>query len=740
MHAGSVSARCFRAQQKSPVRARDRFSQLRTTTAVWAAAAVLTVGGMEIAAAVDQPRPNILFIMSDDHGYQAMSCYGSRVNQTPNLDRLAKQGMRFDRCFVTNSICGPCRAVILTGKYSHLNGFARNGQTFNGNQPHVAKMLRRAGYQTAVIGKWHLRTEPTGFDYYHRLIGQGPYYNPKMRTNQGQTGPRGYRDVQHQGYTTDIITDLALKWLKEGRNKERPFYLMYQHKAPHRNWQPAPRHLNTYDDVTIAEPPTLFDDYRGRGTAAQKQEMTIARHLTPHDLKLSRQRGFFTPQQRMVWDRAYGPKNEALAAAKLEGEDLVRWKYQRYVKDYLRCVDAVDENVGRVLDYLDESGLAENTLVIYTSDQGWYLGEHGWYDKRWMYEESFRTPLLMRWPGRTPPGSVSTQLTMNLDFAETFLDIAGAEIPDAMQGQSLLPLLSGKQPDNWRSSIYYHYYEHPGPHMVHRHYGVRTDRFKLIYFYQLDEWELYDLTKDPHELMSVYDAPAYRATVESLKRELKRLRQHYRDDGSVVDFGAQRARNVKQELAARFDFGDLGDTRLHSGTLVPGRQATAVELDGSQPALRRPSDANLDPTYKPFTVGGWFKPSNGNGVLLALGGRSLGYALYLNQGQIEFAIRRGGLLKTLSGPPISLDKWQHVTATVDPDGKASIRLNGQPGGEPTMMGFIGARPADGLSIGADSGSLVGRYSEANGFKGQLEDIRIYWGPVTPAVLDSWSKP
>ena len=484
------------------------------------------------AAAADS-RPNILFIMSDDHGYQALSCYGSRVNQTPNLDRIAREGMRFDRCFVTNSICGPSRAVILTGKYSHLNGFVRNGNTFNGAQQNVAKLLRQAGYQTAVIGKWHLASEPTGFDYWHILIGQGPYYNPRMRTPEGT--------VNHVGYTTDIITDEALKWLKQKRDPQQPFFLLYQHKAPHRNWQPGPKYLNKYDDVTIPEPDTLFDDYSGRGSPARQQKMTVARDLNENDLKLSPQRGL-TEEQRAVWDKAYDPKNAAFREAQLEGEELVRWKYQRYVKDYLRCVDSVDENVGRVLDYLDQQGLTENTIVVYTSDQGWYLGEHGWYDKRWMYEESFRTPLMIRWPAKIKPGSVNRDLVLNLDFPETFLEAAGVEIPADMQGQSLMKLLSGEATD-WRDAIYYHYYEYPGPHSVRRHYGVRTDRYKLIYFYEkdVDEWELYDLQKDPQELRSVYNEPDYQAIVAMMKEKLKALRAQYADDGTVVEVRRQAA-------------------------------------------------------------------------------------------------------------------------------------------------------------------------------------------------------
>lgn len=488
------------------------------TLALWIAVSSVS---STIALAKPAARPNILFIMSDDHGYQAMSCYGSRVNETPNLDRLAKEGMRFDRCFVTNSICGPSRAVILTGKYSHLNGFVRNGNTFNGDQQNVAKLLKKTGYQTAVVGKWHLKTEPTGFDYWHILIGQGPYYNPRMKTPDGI--------VRHTGYTTDIITDEALDWLQNKRDAEKPFFMLYQHKAPHRNWQPGPKYLTKYDGQTIPEPETLWDDYSGRGSAAKQQKMSIAKDLSPNDLKLNTPRGL-TPEQLAVWKKAYDPKNKAFQEANLTGEDRVRWMYQRYVKDYLRCVAAVDDNVGRVLDYLDESGLAENTVVVYTSDQGWYLGEHGWYDKRWMYEESFRTPLLVRWPAKVKAGSVNADLTMNLDFAQTFLDIAGADQPDDMQGRSLKPLLLNQEVPDWRKSIYYHYYEFPGPHSVQRHFGVRNDRYKLIRFYKTDEWELFDLQTDPHELKSVYGDPKYATVVSEMKAELTRLRQQYNDD------------------------------------------------------------------------------------------------------------------------------------------------------------------------------------------------------------------
>jgi arylsulfatase A-like enzyme len=472
-------------------------------------------------------RPNILFMFSDDHGYQAISAYDDSRNRTPNIDRLAKEGMRFNRAFVTNSICGPSRAVVQTGKYSHLNGFPDNGGNawFNPNQQTAPKLLQAAGYNTAVIGKWHLVSDPVGFDYWSILLGQGTYYNARMKTAGGL--------VDHSGYTTDIITDVTLDWLKNKRDKNKPFFLMYQHKAPHRQWEPGPKYLDKYKDVTIKEPETLFDDYSGRELPARDQKMSVAHDLTPLDLKLVEQRDL-TPEQQATFTKAYADENKKFEDAKLEGKAKTKWQYQRFVKDYIRCVDAVDENVGRVLDYLDESGLAKNTIVIYTSDQGWYLGEHGWYDKRWMYEESFRTPLLVRWPGHTKPGTVSDKMVMNLDFAETFLDIAGVKVPSDMQGASMKPILEGKDPADWRKSVYYHYYEFPQPHHVHPHLGVRTDRYKLIHFYDLDVWELFDLEKDAHELKSVYKDPAYAATVETMKKELKRLMDQYKDDGHTV--------------------------------------------------------------------------------------------------------------------------------------------------------------------------------------------------------------
>lgn len=469
--------------------------------------------------AQELPPPNIVFIFTDDHTARAVSAYGSVVNETPNLDRIANEGMRFTQCLVTNAICAPSRAVVLTGKHSHLNGQLTNGNRFDGTQQTFPKLLQSAGYQTSMIGKWHLQSAPTGFDHWQVLIGQGPYYNPRFLT-PGDT-------IQIEGYTTDIITDLALDWLTSERDPSKPFLLMYQHKAPHREWHPGPKHFELYADQAIPEPPNLFDDYSNRGSAAAEQGMTIAKHMNVEDLKLTAPRSM-NEEQAATWDAVYGPRNKAFQEANLEGDDLTRWKYQRYAKEYLRTVAGVDENVGRVLDYLDEHNLAENTVVIYSSDQGWYLGEHGWYDKRWMYEESLVTPLMVRWPDQIQPGSVNHAMVSNLDFAATFLDLAGIRIPDDLQGRSLKPLFLGNRPDDWRTSHYYHYYEYPGYHCVERHYGVRTDRYKLIHFYTRDEWELFDLQTDPMEMNNVYEQATYSSTVNELKVELAHLRELYR--------------------------------------------------------------------------------------------------------------------------------------------------------------------------------------------------------------------
>jgi arylsulfatase A-like enzyme len=495
---------------------------MRAIRTGWSASWVAIVAaflGANSSPAAEAKRPNIVFIFSDDHAYQAISAYGDarKLIETPQIDRIGREGMRFDRCLVTNSICGPSRAAILTGKYSHRNGFYNNTNSrFDGSQPTFPRMLQKAGYQTAVIGKWHLVSDPTGFDEWHILPGQGVYYNPPMIHN----GTR----VKHEGYTTDLITDFSLEWLKN-RDKSKPFLLMSQHKAPHREWSPPIRHLGHDGDRTYPEPDTLFDDYAGRGIAEHDQDMTIAATMTPGDLKLTPPSGM-NPEQRKAWDAYYEPRNAAFRSAKPTGKDLVRWKYQRYMHDYLGCIKAVDDSVGRILKYLDDEGLANDTIVVYASDQGFYLGEHGWFDKRWIFEESLRTPLLVRWPGVTKPGSSTTRLVSNVDFAETFLEAAALPIPGDMQGRSLVPLLKGQDPPDWRKSFYYEYYEYPQPHHVRPHHGVVTERHKLVHFTapDADYWELFDLQADPKELRNAIGDPANAKVVAELKTELARLR------------------------------------------------------------------------------------------------------------------------------------------------------------------------------------------------------------------------
>ena len=499
------------------------------------------------APASDPNRPNIIFIMSDDHAYQAIGAYGSVLTETPNIDRLADEGMRFDRAFVTNSICSPSRAVVLTGKHSHLNGVRNNVNEFDSQQQTFPKLLQRAGYQTAMIGKWHLKSEPTGFDFWRVLPGQGHYYQPDFRAPDGT--------VTLQGYVTDLIAEMAIGWLESGRDPSKPFMLMYQNKAPHREWLPAQNHLQDFKDAQLPEPVTLWDDYAGRGSAAAAAEMRIADHMgLTNDGKiepeLARSLGYkdflawyaraytrsqarLTEKQKANWDEVYGPINEHFREAGLQGEALTRWKFQRYMQDYLASINSVDENIGRLLDFLDESGLADNTVVVYTSDQGFYLGEHGWFDKRFMYEESFRTPLLVRWPGIVEAASATDELVQNLDFAQTLLDIAGVEAPGDMQGVSLVPVLEGDSVGQ-RESLYYHYYEYPGIHAVKRHYGIRTDRYKLIHFYyDIDEWELYDLESDPREMRNVYGQAVYAEVQRDLHEQLKALRARYGDSDEL---------------------------------------------------------------------------------------------------------------------------------------------------------------------------------------------------------------
>ncbi|WZO95771.1 sulfatase [Isosphaeraceae bacterium EP7] len=509
------------------------------TTALFAGLLAALGGGVERAEGAEASRPNIVFIFSDDHAYQAISAYGDsrRLLETPNFDRLAKGGVRFDRCLVPNSICGPSRATVLTGKYSHLNGFYNNNNSrFDGGQPTFPKMLKGAGYQTALFGKWHLVSDPTGFDEWFILPGQGAYYNPPMIHNGTK--------VERHGYATDLVTDDAIGWLK-GRDKTKPFLLMLQHKAPHREWSPALRHLGHDADRVYPEPATLFDDYKGRGVAEHDQDMTIAKTMTPHDLKLDTP-ARLDPEQRKAWDAYYAPRNAEFAKKKLAGDDLTRWKYQRYMHDYLGTVKAVDESVGRVLDTLNAEGLDDNTIVVYASDQGFYLGEHGWFDKRWIFEESLRTPLIVRWPGVAKQGIADAHLVSNVDFAQTFLDAAGLPIPADMQGKSLVPLLKGEAPADWRKSFYYAYYEYPQPHHVRPHEGVVTDRYKLIHFNgpDLEAYELFDLKTDPAELKDVLNDPAHAEVVADLKRELARLRAELKvpDTTDPRAFGKSAAR------------------------------------------------------------------------------------------------------------------------------------------------------------------------------------------------------
>lgn len=479
------------------------------------------------AAKPDSARPNIIFIMADDHAAHAISAYGSRINQTPNLDRLAREGMRFNNCFAVNSICAPSRATILTGKYSHINGVTVFNE-FDGGQWTVAKALQQAGYYTGMIGKWHLKSDPTGFDYWNVLVGQGFYHNPVF-IDMGER-------KKIPGYATDVITDLAIEFLQH-RPKDKPFFLMCHHKAPHRPWEPDEKHAHMYDGELIPEPDTFDDDYDTRSDAAREATMRIDRDLTRNDLKLTPPAGL-TGAKLQAWKSDADVELEVVENGrtnKLSGKALKQWKYQRYIKDYLRCIASVDDNVGRLLDYLDQSGLATNTIVIYTSDQGFFLGDHDWFDKRFMYEESIRMPFLIRYPDRIKAGSVNDAMILNVDFAPTFLDYVGAVAPKDLQGRSLVPLLRGESSKDWRDVWYYRYYHYPGDHKVQPHYGVRTDRYKLIYFNRINAWELFDLKNDPHELKNIFADPAYAATVKRLQSEMTRLRRELDDHDQLQD-------------------------------------------------------------------------------------------------------------------------------------------------------------------------------------------------------------
>lgn len=496
-----------------------------------------------------QKKPmNIVYIMSDDHSYQTISAYDQRFILTPNIDRIGKNGIVFTHSYVANSISGPSRACLLTGKHSHKNGFIDNNHTFDGNQQTFPKLLQKNGYSTAMIGKWHLTSDPQGFDYWNILPGQGDYYNPVFIEN-------GKRTLK-EGYATNITTDIALDWLEQ-RDPDKPFCLLLHHKAPHRTWMPDTCDLGMFDTKEIPLPSNFHDNYDNRIAAAQ-QKMSIIHDMDIiYDLKMAdteneihtqsdlervgrsmyQQKdspGRMNDSQKNAWDRYYEPIIHDFKNRNLQGNELAEWKYRRYMKDYLSVIHSLDQNIGRVIDYLEQHSLLDNTIIIYTSDQGFYMGEHGWFDKRFMYEESFRTPLLISMPGGIK-GEVDN-LVQNIDHAPTFLELAGLDIPKDIQGNSLLPLLNGKKNIKWRKSLYYHYYEYPGEHSVKRHYGVRNHRYKLIHFYNdVDVWELYDLHEDPHEMNNLYGKIGYKKITKEMKNELRKLQKQY-DDPIEVNF------------------------------------------------------------------------------------------------------------------------------------------------------------------------------------------------------------
>jgi len=505
---------------------------------LFAGLSLTVVGACTTQIEAPAKRPNILYIMSDDHAYQAVSAYGYGLNHTPNIDRIASEGMRFNNCFVTNSISGPARAVILTGKYSHKNGFYDNGgrTVFDGSQQTFPKLLQEAGYHTGIVGKWHLNSTPTGFDYYSIHYGQGQYYNPDFMEE-------GEERVHYEGYATDLTADNAIKFLQES-DKEKPFCLLMHFKAPHREWLPALSKLSMYEDVTFPVPATFYDNYEGR-VAAQQQLMRIDEVMTlGTDLKTygvwdtipPNEFRRMTPEQRTAWDKVYNPIIEDFARKQPTGKELAEWKFQRYMRDYLKCISSVDDNIGRVLDYLEQIGELDNTIIIYASDQGFYLGEHGWFDKRFMYEESLKTPFVIRYPKAIKSaGKVSDAMIQNLDFAPTLLDLAGLPVPANIQGESFKDVLTGKK-STAKEALYYHYYEYPRPHAVKKHYGVRTDRYKLIHFYNdIDEWELFDLQNDPNELHNLINDPAQAENIKALKIKLAELQVKYDDTDPTSD-------------------------------------------------------------------------------------------------------------------------------------------------------------------------------------------------------------
>lgn len=495
-------------------------------------------------------RTNIIHIMTDDHSYQTISAYGHPLSQlapTPNIDRLAAEGMLFRQAFVENSLSTPSRACLMTGLYSHQNGQRQLGAGIDTMKTFFSETLRQHGYQTGVVGKWHMQCEPKGFDFYHILWDQGEYYNPGFRSKKTNG-----KYIKENGYASTLITDHAIEFL-EGRDKNKPFCLLVHHKAPHRNWMPDTKYVDLYEDIEFPFPDTFKDNYATRCTPARTQQMSIAKDMSlVYDLKV-RELGNrdeykndwsvrsmesilkrMTPEQREIWLASYSPRNQKFIDQNLKEDELLKWKYQRYIKDYLRCIKSIDDEVGRLIAYLEKEGLMDNTILVYTSDQGFYMGEHGWFDKRFMYEESFRTPLIIRYPAKIKPGTVSDALVQNIDYAPTYLDMAGIGKPDYMEGTSLAPLFKEKTPSNWRKDIYYHYYDFPAAHSVRRHDGVRDKRYKLIHFYGKDFNcnELYDLQKDPNELTNLYGDSKY----DKVSKRLQKLLDTYRRNLKVNEY------------------------------------------------------------------------------------------------------------------------------------------------------------------------------------------------------------
>ncbi|MBK8946858.1 MAG: sulfatase [Ignavibacteriae bacterium] len=578
-------------------------------------AAGIAVSPYIFEACANKKRMNILFIMSDDHAYQAISSYGGKLNLTPNIDRLAKEGVLFEKSFVTNSICGPSRACMLTGKYNHINGMIDNRTTFDGSQQTFTKLLQKDGYLTAVVGKWHLKSEPVGFDYWNILPDQGEYYNPDFI----EMGAK----KRVEGYVTDLTTEFALNWL-DNLDKSKPFCLLLHHKAPHRNWMPEPDNLNLYDDKEFPLPDTFFDDYKTRSEAAKNQTMKIDEDMyIDYDLKVpidENEKSKFknekinnnwwkssfdrlTDEQRSIWNNAYDDENKFFKESNLTDEELAKWKYQRYIKDYLRCIASVDENVGKVLDYLKENNLEDNTIVVYTSDQGFYLGEHGWFDKRFMYEQSLRTPLIIKVPYGEKGIVNNENMVVNIDYAPTFLEYANVPIPTDMQGNSLKKILEGKNPSDWRKSIYYHYFEYPAEHSVKRHYGIRNSRYKLIHFYyDIDAWELYDLEKDPNELNNVYENQEYQSVISEMKIELQKLQEKY-DDTDLTKFLPQKNikinhKGIGGKISFEFPFSKKysgGDVNaLLDGICGPEKMTSSADLSIWQGFEKNDLVANID--------------------------------------------------------------------------------------------------------------------------------------------------